>query len=128
MLPKSRRLIRMTNESNGLQGVKGFFSSLLILLCHKALVRLDNLCVRVEILTRGGGLRVSNPNRKAAKRGLPPTLKPSPWPLVMPIVPRRFAPIARACCFLAIVRASSQWRRVWNLDGYARLISRYTIS
>jgi len=37
----------------------------LILLCHKTLVRLDDLCVRVEILTRGGGLWVSNPNRKA---------------------------------------------------------------
>jgi hypothetical protein len=64
-------LATTTTPSTGLK-------KLLVLLCHKMLVRLDNLCVRVEILTRGGGLWVSNPNQTAIRRGSPPMLKPSP--------------------------------------------------
>ena len=37
----------------------------LILLCHKPVVRFDTRCVRMEILTRGGGVWVFHPVQAA---------------------------------------------------------------
>ena len=91
--------------------IHAFFRSLLILLCHKILVRLGIPCVRMEILTRGGGLWVSNPRQAAANHGSPPMSRRSRRRWVMPIAPRRSDHIARGCCCRAIARASSRWRR-----------------
>ncbi len=49
---------------------------LLVLLCHKnPLVRFNSRCVRMEILTRGGGVWVSNPTDKAANHDSRPMLR-----------------------------------------------------
>jgi hypothetical protein len=46
-----------------------FLNGLLILLCHKLLVRLETMCVRMEIPTRGGEAWVFHPIRAAANHG-----------------------------------------------------------
>jgi hypothetical protein len=44
----------------------------LVLLCHKLLARFDSRLSRMEILTLGGGVWVSNPTDAAANHGLQP--------------------------------------------------------
>src|SRR3954447_5150501 len=51
---------------------KGFFRILLVLLCHKILAPIRRRLSGMEILTRGGGLWVSNPRHVAANHGSAP--------------------------------------------------------
>ena len=44
----------------------------LILLCHKKLVRFEGMCIRMEILTRGGGVWVWDPVHAAVNHALLP--------------------------------------------------------
>jgi hypothetical protein len=92
-------------------------SSVLILLCHKMLARFDVGLSVVEILTRGGGLWVSNPSHVAANHASPLLSRRSRQCLAMPIAPHRSDRIARDCCCRVIAKALSRWPRARNPGG-----------
>src|SRR5271165_3529237 len=90
---------------------------LVVLLCHKLLARFEAGLSVMEILTRGGGLWVSNPKRSAANHGLSAMSRRSRRRWGTLIGRRRSDRIARDCCCRGIAKASSRWRRACSLDA-----------
>ncbi len=67
---------KVLSDRMGVNALARFANDVLVLLCHKnPLVRFDSRCVRMEILTRGGGVWVSNPTDKAANHDSRPMLR-----------------------------------------------------
>ena len=100
----------------------------LLLLCRKTLDRFGADLSGMEILTRGGGLWVSNPAQAAANHGSPPMSRRSRRRSAMPIARRLSDPIARDFCCRAIARASSRWPRACSRDACRQHTSRCTTS
>ena len=96
----------------------------LVLLCHKVLVLFSDMCVRMEILTRGGGLWVSKPKRAAANHGSLPMSRRLRRRWGTPIARLPSNRIARVCCYPATARVSSRWLRACSRRGCRQHISR----
>src|SRR3954468_12079513 len=83
----------------------------IVLLCHKILAPIRRRLSGVEILTRGGGLWVSNPRHVAANHGSPPMSRRSRRRWGTPIAQCHSGRIVRGCCCPAIAQERRADRR-----------------